>query len=477
MEIRTRTGLAELVARYIEAGLPIASANLLQGELVALPGGRWKPTGAPGHFQREQTGRVMWSIAIDHRKDRLHALSAYRDVVAFIEANESWSKQFGGLVGTVHSRGRLDMEQFVDGCLGAAMAALAESRDPVEAALGHTAKIERFLDATEVSVETFAPLLGFNSFGLGRVEFGPDLVIDPIDEDDLERLFHVGLLLPTMPNFPFVWAPSHMVLSSYRSPKVVGDADPPQEMVLADPGKPAKDAIDELVVCLRLFRPGVVAAGAAATELPPPFGGYQWGGERWQQPVAGRSPMPALQGYVIGPRDVDELLELWRHMHTPGFLTSAQLRLATRRFAYKGDRSRVDDQLVDLIVAAESLFLGDGDDESRGELRYRLSSRAAWYLSGAGRSRRFVFKLFMAAYRMRSRLVHGSTAEPMRVAGEEFTAERMVEALEAMLRHALRQAIAEAAKGSAVWRVEWEQLLFPEPSPTVSAPVLPDGSG
>jgi hypothetical protein len=62
-------------------------------------------------------------------------------------------------------------------------------------------------------------------------------------------------------------------------------------------------------------------------------------------------------------------------------MSTAVLANAVRRFSYACERDRPDDRLVDLMIAAESLFLGgESGPGNRGELSYRLSLRAAFFI-------------------------------------------------------------------------------------------------
>jgi putative transposase len=82
---------------------------------------------------------------------------------------------------------------------------------------------------------------------------------------------------------------------------------------------------------------------------------------------------------------------------------------AVKRFSYASERDRPDDRLVDLMIAAESLFLCSEDDPAnRGELRYRLALRAAFFIDSRDYSRREVFNHMRKAYDNRSAIVHGS---------------------------------------------------------------------
>jgi hypothetical protein len=456
-EIQSST-LSDAVAGYIKAAIPAATMNLQAGELFGLPGGRWKSTG-PGQFRRDDAVQVSWVGAIGRRAAQLHSLPEYRAVIDLVMAREEWRTQFGTLVGTRHSRARLDLDWFLDGCLDTALSANADGRDGAGAAIELAAKMEQLLDASDFVAEIVGPLFGFSA-GVGRIELDPGLAIEPIDEAEVERLFSFGLLSPASPRFPFINAPSHFARATWRTPKFVGGVDePPDIETLRNEPKPAEEAMEDLLVCLRLLKPGQVDLGGTVTVLPSHVG------MSWHGPT-GRTFLPRHfhTSYLLGGDEVDALVRLWKQLHARGVRMTRHVTLAARRFAYKGERSRVDDQLVDLIVAAEALFLADSDEEGRGELRFRLSSRAASYIRDASKSRRAVFRTFMAAYRMRSRLVHGGEARPVTLNGEQVSAERMVELIEDLLRIALRQALEEASQKPGRWTIDWESLLFPEVS-------------
>src|SRR2546425_6216067 len=114
--------------------MPVATADLQPGELMGFPGGgRWKAT-SPGHFQRDDAMRLSWVVAIHRRAAQLHSLPEYRECIDLIQANEAWRDQFGTLVGTHWGRMRLDVDWFLDGCLGEALTAGVEGRDAGAAA-------------------------------------------------------------------------------------------------------------------------------------------------------------------------------------------------------------------------------------------------------------------------------------------------------------------------------------------------------
>jgi Apea-like HEPN len=149
-----------------------------------------------------------------------------------------------------------------------------------------------------------------------------------------------------------------------------------------------------------------------------------------------------------------------RHMTTEG---------ALRRFGYSAERTRPDDKIVDLAIAAESLFLSDLGTSDRGELRFRLSTRMALFLEETVDARRRMAKFVRHAYRARSGIVHGGTASDEDVQtldGSGASLQAFADELEGVVRRALRLAVIRAGANQA-FPPDWNELMFSgEPSPT-----------
>jgi hypothetical protein len=122
--------------------------------------------------------------------------------------------------------------------------------------------------------------------------------------------------------------------------------------------------------------------------------------------------MPWANKYSLSEDEANAFQGFWTHFRRA--TSKAVLANAVRRFSDASERGRPDDQLVDLMIAAESLFLGGEDSPAdRGELRYRLSLRAAVFIDSTDYSRREVFDYMKRAYDARSAIVHGG-GEPKR---------------------------------------------------------------
>jgi len=132
---------------------------------------------------------------------------------------------------------------------------------------------------------------------------------------------------------------------------------------------------------------------------------------------------------------------------------------AIQRFGYAGERNRPEDRLVDLMIAAESLFLNASE---RDELSFRLALRFAYYVDIPGFSRAERFKHMRNAYNARSALVHGGEQDPrlLTLPGEgRVTLERFVEAVEQSVRLALVKAVSSSPHGDRQL-IDWDTLIL-----------------
>jgi hypothetical protein len=127
-----------------------------------------------------------------------------------------------------------------------------------------------------------------------------------------------------------------------------------------------------------------------------------------------------------------ELLETWRQLRQPGLLQRQKaLALALRRLSYQAHRQRVEDEMVDIMVAAEALYLSDLGPE---ELGFRLALRASALSDPQklGMTRRNVFDLMKSAYGVRSKIVHGDEPKQkdLKVKGAQVPLTEFVQATE-----------------------------------------------
>jgi hypothetical protein len=109
---------------------------------------------------------------------------------------------------------------------------------------------------------------------------------------------------------------------------------------------------------------------------------------------------PISGTYSLLQSDISNLKEVLK-MVKRNPRASGSLRIAVDRFNFAAERERPEDQLLDLMIAAEALF-GDA-----GEVGYKVRMRCAVFVGTDHESRDNIAKLIQSAYGLRSALVHG----------------------------------------------------------------------
>jgi hypothetical protein len=159
--------------------------------------------------------------------------------------------------------------------------------------------------------------------------------------------------------------------------------------------------------------------------------------------------------------------QFWHSLRAEGVKRRKFLDLAIRRYSYAHERHRLEDKIIDLLIAAESLFLSDynKDDPYIGEIRYRLSLRAALFTETGGEARKKVFRQMRAAYDLRSTIAHGGDVTkvkiPKRAEGGSTPLEEFVWTIQAYMRFAICKAVGLAASPDTPTElVRWDELIF-----------------
>lgn len=78
-------------------------------------------------------------------------------------------------------------------------------------------------------------------------------------------------------------------------------------------------------------------------------------------------------------------------------------KLAFRRYSLSLEKKSYEDQLLDLWIALESLFVPDG---KKGEITYKLRLRMAYYFGDSLKQREKIAQLIKKSYNHRSEIVH-----------------------------------------------------------------------
>lgn len=227
----------------------------------------------------------------------------------------------------------------------------------------------------------------------------------------------------------------------------------------------ALDEIEQLRQCMailtreRLSIPGSISRATSRTFIIP-------------DAAASRSHYepehsPYISDFRVDSEGCRELRDLWAVSHDGSFRQNKALALAVRRLALGTQRTKPEDRLLDVFIAAEALYLSDtSDTRERGELKYRLALRAAVWSEGslAGWSRRDVFKLMKTGYDARSSIAHGGVPKPKElvIKSERVSLYELVNATEDVVRAGLYKALRWLATSRAQLIMPWDDLVLPD---------------
>jgi hypothetical protein len=96
----------------------------------------------------------------------------------------------------------------------------------------------------------------------------------------------------------------------------------------------------------------------------------------------------------LSETDVSPLADLWSLLEKG----ASRFGFSIHRFNLAFERGLIADRIVDLVIAAEALFLGDIDENYRGELRFRCAVRAAKFIEYPKYSQQDVYRIMRRAY-------------------------------------------------------------------------------
>lgn len=401
--------------------------------------GRFKP--------REETKLALLLNDLD-------VFPCVKDCVKSATSDPVLGPQLGNLVGVDQGwRSRLDFNYILRELLAAMLngeGSLNFDADRYEETWG---SIKSYICATEFDQVTIAPLPNFG--GPFPIEISDSIQIDQLTNEEVTRCASTRILEHWVPGIEEIdHAHAVGIRCVKQCKKVVGEpaetAEPSGSSVELPFGSPAT-MVDDVLAALRLFKEGTVTCP----------GEISWH-EAWfirEATNYGKraAPLAHYNSYELGADEVPDFQELCADFANPDLQEKQRrfLIMALRRFRIAADRNQLEDRIVDLMIAAESLFLSDA---GKAELRFKLALRASLYIESPRYSQRDVFQLMLKAYDVRSDIVHGEEVKQTKLPDKpEATLQEFVSAVEDAMRLSIRKALADPLIGSKGY---WEDLML-----------------
>jgi hypothetical protein len=236
--------------------------------------------------------------------------------------------------------------------------------------------------------EAIAPLQGL-LLEIPVVDLSSDVEITQLEEEEMKPYRARGS------HWDNRWC---AVRVKYQLPKVIGDKDSEDRFPKIQKERAieevANERIEEVVNALRLMGKCDVYHSGIIHQTP-----------KWlsiqHHSAASRVLGTGFITYSFAQGEAQSLKALWNRLEIP--IVKKELDVAVRRFGDSCVRHRNEDKLIDLMIAAESLFLR-GTKE--GEKSFRLALRAGQFLGEGGFAKQ-VYDRMRLAYYCRSVLVHG----------------------------------------------------------------------
>lgn len=325
------------------------------------------------------------------------------------------------------------------------------------------AALDRYLAADELEYVTVWPLTGLGDLR-SEIVLEKDLKIGLMSDYELSRALDVGAVPRLFPQLSIL-GPGEDSVGCLRYcqnfPKEIGETEPEERGAQAAAFEERCQeirALFEQALALVFPRPPAVTGrlGLAPDKM------FHAGGITYQQ-----VPLSPAQRHLSIDLDSNTAANLetaWSQLSAPGMLASQKgLALALRRLGYRASRNRAEDEIVDIMVAAEALYLsGLGTTE----LGFRLSLRAVALSDprGLAMTRREIFDLMKAAYQVRSTIVHGDEPKPnhLQVKGQRVALDEFVQATRDVVVQGAREALARVADPNSTWPPDWDGLTLPQ---------------
>lgn len=165
--------------------------------------------------------------------------------------------------------------------------------------------------------------------------------------------------------------------------------------IVVDPFfKKSEEIFDKVLLALRLFKEGSIGYNE--------FDLYDLVEENRYAGTVSRVGYFWGEPYKLNNDEIPKFIEFYNKIKSLSPVNFAKVSMERFRTIY--ERDKIEDRLIDLFIALESLFIKENI-----ELSYRLALNIASYLANNSEERKKIFDRVRRAYNFRSKIVHGNS--------------------------------------------------------------------
>lgn len=429
--------------------------NSAEKDLVVIPDSTWEPQDNDTYVMHN-IERTLWPIVLGKAKDEIMKTEEFNTFSEVTKSDKIISSQLDKRVGTRMGMKRLEIFDIVLKSISSFLAdtEIISFNDSVfkEKYL----KIENLLYSKEIEFERITPLCGFFT-DTNKIVLDDNLSIVKLSETEIIGLLKLGIKIRhSFGPGNFIHSINQFAIKlTYSLPKIVGDKNIKGSSRAHNPYIKG-DQEQAVLNALRLFKEGKVYSLSTLNKSKSVFGSqvtYNIG-----------FPLKSFMtnNFKLIEKEKSNFLEFWKAYRGIEIPENHFLSVAIRRFSQSNERESIEDKIIDFFICAEALFLSSGGN-FQGELKYRLSHRAAMFIEDETEKQRIIFKFMQKAYDVRSKIVHGATPKlPQKEDGTDYSLDEFCNKIECLLRFSIKKAIKLAAKAKSLRKIlEWNSIIFP----------------
>ena len=408
-------------------------------------------------YVRQDIERPLWAIILHKAKNEISETKEFNIFSEVTKSDKIIFSQLNTLVGTAMGQSRLELDNIVFKSISRFLTATEIIGYDDAIFKTEYLKIEDSLYSNKIAFERITPLCGFLTDS-SEILLNDNISIIKLSESEIIELLKLGIKIgDSLGPENFIHHIHQFAIKlTYSLPKIIGDNN--TEEITEAHNTHIKGGVEQRILnSLRLFKDGKVYPLGTITKSKNVFSL----GINYNHGIPSRLFM--IDKYKLIENEKDDFLVFWKIYTRTDALEKHYLSVAIRRFSQANERESIEDKIIDFLISAEALFLSSGGS-FQGELKYRLSHRAAMFIEGETEKQRVVFEFMQKAYDVRSAIVHGTTPKlPKKEDGISYSLEEFCLNIESHLRFSLKKAIKLAATDKTSNKIiEWNSIIFPK---------------